>query len=66
MAKLKSINRIKSSYPQGTKVYCWKFCHPQFGWVGGGDDNDWSENRGEIEARMKHCEWDAKLIEGVA
>lgn len=58
--------RRKSSYAPGTVVFSWKFNHPVAGECGGSESDDWSENRGEIEARMKHCQWPSQLIEAVA
>jgi hypothetical protein len=62
MKKEKSINRIKDSYPVGMTVYCWKFCHPKFGWCGGSSTDDWSTHQGEMKSRMQFCEWPSKLI----
>lgn len=61
----KNENRIKASYPQGTTVYCWKFCHPKFGWCGGSATDDWDTRAAVIESRMQHCEWPSKLIQEV-
>ena len=55
-------NRNKQSYPQGTKVYCWKFLHPKFGWCGGSCGDDWSANKAEILSRIAACNYPSELI----
>ena len=64
--KAQAINRPITSYQPGAKVFCWRFCHPRFGWVGGGDTDDWDTNSSVIESRMRHCEWPSELIARVA
>ncbi len=55
----------KPAHPPGTKLYCWKFYHPRFGWCGGHADDNWSPSKHEIESAMKHCEWRSQLLEKV-
>jgi len=59
------VGRHKLRFPRGSTVYCWKFCHPTVGWVGGHDDDDWSLRKSEMEQRMEYCIHPAKLIEEV-
>jgi len=59
-------NRVRASFPKGTRIYGWRFNHPKFGWCGGNNSDDWSENRAVIQRIMLHCEWDSELIEVVA
>ena len=58
--------QTKNSYPKGTPVYCWAFRIPITGWVGGLDDEFWSDNESSIKALMHHCTHPKKLITSVS
>jgi len=54
--------RSKDRYPPGTVIYSWCFTHPKWGPCGGADNDDWSQNKAEIENRMAYCEWPSQLV----
>lgn len=58
-----SLFKYYKQYEREAKtLYCWKFEHPKFGWVGGCDNDRWSPSRIEIESNMRHCEWPSELL----
>jgi hypothetical protein len=57
---------LKNSYPKGTVVYCWQFFLPITGWVGGLDNELWSDQRNRIAALAEHCDRPNRIIEAVS
>ena len=61
--KRKEQPRDNRSY--GTRLFCWRFNHPKFGWCGGHDDDNWTPKKEAVQSAMQHCEWPSELLEKV-